>query len=80
VLIDVSVTGPQAGLCWLLALTAPAWARCVAVPPGIACQVEAGRLWDLARMLLLAIGWGDGGREVRFGIHVRNDNVRRVAV
>jgi hypothetical protein len=46
-------------------------------PPGVACQVEAGRLWDVLILLRLAIGWSDGGPEVRFGVHVRNDNRHR---
>ena len=30
------------------------WERCVRVPPGVAFQDEAGRLWDLCWMLALA--------------------------
>jgi len=30
-----------------VALTRAAWGRCVSVPPGVACQDEAGRLWDV---------------------------------
>jgi hypothetical protein len=52
-------------------------AGCVGVPPGVVCQDEAGRLWDVVRLLRLAIGRGDGGPEVRFGVHVRNDNRER---
>ena len=47
---------------------------CVAVPAGVVCQDEAGRLWDIVWMLRLAIGRGDSGPEVRFGVHVRNGN------
>jgi hypothetical protein len=35
--------------------------RCARVPPGVACQDEAGRLWDLARMLARAIRRGGSG-------------------
>jgi hypothetical protein len=45
----------------------------VAVPPGVMCQDEAGRLWDVLFLLALAARRG-GGAEVRFGVHVRNDN------
>jgi hypothetical protein len=44
VLIDVSAVAPEAGIRYPVALTAAVWAKCVAVPPGVACQDEAGRL------------------------------------
>jgi hypothetical protein len=73
VLIDVSVTAREAGIRWPVALTRAVWDRCVAVPPGVVCQDEAGRLWDVLFLLALAIRRG-GGAEVRFAVHVRNDN------
>ncbi len=57
-----------------MALTRAAWERCVSVPPGVACQDEAGRLWDVLWVLRCAIRGGDGGPEVRFAVHVRNDD------
>jgi hypothetical protein len=54
------------------------WERCVAVPPGVACQDEAGRLWDVLYLLRLAIGRSDGGPVLRFGVHVRKDNRERM--
>jgi hypothetical protein len=57
-----------------LALTAAAWEWCVAVPPGVPCQDDAGRLWDVLWMLWLAIGRSDGGRVMPFAVHVRNDH------
>jgi hypothetical protein len=48
----------------------------MAVPPGVECQDEAGRLWDVLWLLRLAAGRGDGP-EVRFGVHVRDDNSDR---
>jgi hypothetical protein len=77
VLIDVSETAKEAGFRYPVALTAAAWARCVTVPPGVACQDEAGRLWDVLTMLRCAMGRSEGGPEVRFGVHVRNDNRER---
>jgi hypothetical protein len=75
VLIDLSATAREAGIRWPVALTCAAWERCVSVPPGVACQDEAGRLWDVLWMLRCAIGGSRGGAgEVRFGVHVRNDN------
>jgi hypothetical protein len=75
VLIDVSATAKEAGFKYPVALTAAAWALCVAVPPGVRCQDEAGRLWDVLTMLHWAVrGQSDGARELRFGVHVRSDN------
>jgi hypothetical protein len=74
VLIDVSATARDAGFRWPVALTCAAWERCVAVPPGVACQDEAGRLWDVLFMLRCAVARQDGGRVVPFALHVRNDN------
>jgi hypothetical protein len=74
VLIDLSQAAREAGFTIPVALTAAAWAKCVAVPPGVVGQDEAGRLWDVLWMLRLAIGPGADGSEVRFAVHVRNDN------
>jgi hypothetical protein len=57
-----------------VALTTAMWARCVEVPAGVVCQDEAGRLWDVLSLLRFAIRTGDGGAEVRYAVHVRNDN------
>jgi hypothetical protein len=77
VLIDVSAVVREAGIRYPVALTAAAWAKCVAVPPGVVCQDAAGRLWDVARLLACTIRRGGSGPEVRFGVHVRNDNRER---
>jgi hypothetical protein len=74
VLIDVSATAREAGILFPVALTSAAWARCVAVPPGVECQDEAGRLWGVVWLLRLAIHGAGSGPEVRFGVHVRDDN------
>jgi hypothetical protein len=76
VLIDVTATAREAGIRYPVALTAAAWERCVAVPPGVACQDEAGRLWDVLFLLALAARRGKGD-VIRFGVHVRNDNRER---
>jgi hypothetical protein len=72
--VDVSDTAREAGIKFPVALTAAVWTRCVVVPAGVACQDEAGRLWDVLFLLALAARRSDGGEEVRFAIHVRNDN------
>ncbi len=74
VLIDVTPNAREAGFKYPVALTAAVWARCVAVPPGVLCHDEAGRLRDVLTMLRFAIRGSEGGPEVRFGVHVRNDN------
>ena len=74
VLVDVSATAREAGIRYPVALTRAAWERCVSVPPGVACQDEAGRLWDVVWLLRCAIGRSKGGPEIRFAVHVRNDN------
>ncbi len=47
VLIDVSAVAREAGIRYPVALTRAVWERCVAVPPGVLCQDETGRLWDV---------------------------------
>ena len=74
VLIDVSETAREAGIRYPVAVTSSVWQRCVAVPPGVACQDEAGRLWDVLWLVACAVRKGDAGPQVRFGVHVRNDN------
>jgi hypothetical protein len=74
VLLDVSATANEAGFKYPVALTAAAWAKCVAVPPGVLCQDEAGRLWDLLWQLARAVRRGNGGRGTRIGARVRNNN------
>src|SRR5262249_58419319 len=77
VLIDVTETAREAGFKHPVALTAAAWAKCVAVPPGVVCQDEAGRLWDVLFMLHCAIGRSAGGPEVCFRVHVPSDHRER---
>jgi hypothetical protein len=73
--IDVNITAREAGFKYPAALTAAAWAKCVAALPGVLCQDEAGRRWDLPAVLRFAIGGqSDAARQVRRGVHVRNDN------
>src|SRR3954451_3983219 len=76
VLIDVSATAREAGIRWPVALTRAAWERCVKVPPGVACQDEAGRLWDVLFLLALAARRG-GGAGGPFGVPVPGDTRER---
>jgi hypothetical protein len=74
VLIDVSPTAKEAGFNYPVALTAAAWAKCVAIPPGVGCQDEAGRLRNVVWLLACAVRRGNGSRGTRIGARVRNDN------
>jgi hypothetical protein len=73
VLIDVSAVAREAGIRFPVALTAAVWARCVTVPPGVGCQDEAGRLWDVVWMLRVGVQRA-AGSVVLCSLHVRNDN------
>jgi hypothetical protein len=48
------------GIHYPVALTRAAWLRRVAVPPGVECHDEAGRLWDVLWLLALAAQRGKG--------------------
>lgn len=76
VLVDVTTTAREAGIRFPVALTRAAWERCVTVPPGVECQDEAGRLWDVLWVLRHTTRWG--GQVIPFSVHVRNDNKDRV--
>jgi hypothetical protein len=48
----------------------------VSVPPGVACQDEAGRLWDVLWMLRCAAR-SDGRRVLPFALHKGGDKRAR---
>jgi hypothetical protein len=64
VLVDVSAMAKEAGFRYAVALTAAAWADCVAWPENRrgAGQSETGRLWDVLWMTKLAIKGAGGDR------------------
>lgn len=74
VLVDVSELAREAGFKHPVAVTAGVWGECVAVPKGVACQDEKGRIWDVLMLLRHAIAKSSGGDRVDFAVHVRNDN------
>lgn len=78
VLVDVTTTAREAGYRYPVALTRAVWCRYVEVPAGVDGQDEAGRLWDVLHMLRHAIRNSDGESELRFSLHVRNDNREQV--
>src|SRR5262245_46930249 len=54
VLVDVTDTANGAGFKIPVALTSRVWAEYVAVPDGVECQDETGRLWDI---LSFSVTW-----------------------
>src|SRR5262245_41859320 len=69
----------QADFPYPVALTPAARSRCVGVPPGVLGQDDAGRLGDVLTVFRLAArGQGGGAPEVRFAVHVRDDNRARI--
>ena len=77
VLVDVSETAKEAGFAVPVALTQAVWAQYVAVPEGVECQDEAGRLWDVLWMSRHGIIKAQANASERlFQLHVRNDNRR----
>jgi len=71
--IDVSSVAREAGLKFPVFLTRAVWDKYVRVPDGVRCQDETGRLWDVVWMLRCAAR-RTVGSEMRFQLHVRNDN------
>lgn len=45
--IDVSSVAAEAGIRFPMFLTRSVYEKFVTVPPGVSCQDEAGRLWDI---------------------------------
>lgn len=74
VLIDVRDTAREAGFRYPVTMTAAAWAAAVAIPEGVTCQDEAGRLWDVLTMLRHASRAARGGEStIAFDVLVLND-------
>ena len=73
VLVDVSETAKDAGFVYPVAMTAAAWADCVAwTDEDTRRQVqqdEFGRLWDVLWMAKIAVKGGDGGTEIIYPLH-----------
>ncbi len=74
VLVDVSAIAKEAGISFPVALTRAVWDKYVEVPPRVIGQDEQGRLWDVLYMFRMAIPQGPNGPELRYRLHVRNDN------
>jgi hypothetical protein len=75
--VEVSKTAREAGITFPVFLTRTVFDSFVAVPPGVTCQDEAGRLWDIVWMLRFAIRKSQPGQtRLPFALYVRNDNRR----
>ena len=79
--IEVTKTAAEAGITFPVFLTRGVFDAYVAVPPGVSCQDEAGRLWDIVWMLRFAILRAPPGvQRIPVALYVRNDNRRATLI
>jgi hypothetical protein len=75
--VEVTATAKEAGILFPVFLTRAVYDAYVTVPPGVAGQDEAGRLWDILHMLRFAIHKAQPDQDrLYFALYVRNDNRR----
>ena len=73
--VEVSKVAAEAGIRFPVFLTRAVYDSFVSVPPGVTCQDETGRLWDVVWMLRFAIRKAQVGQaRLPFALYVRNDN------
>ena len=73
--IEVTKTAEEAGIRFPVFITRGVYEQCVAVPPGVTAQDEAGRLWDLVWMLRFAIIRSKPGTSrLTVALYVRNSD------
>ena len=73
--IEVTKTAQEAGIRFPVFITRGVYEQCVAVPPGVTGQDEAGRLWDLVWLLRFAIIRSKPGTSrLPFALYVRNSD------
>src|SRR5512137_912429 len=73
--IEVTKTAEEAGIRFPVFITRGVYEQCVAVPPGVTGQDEAGRLWDLVWMLRFAIIRSrPGTSRLTVALYVRNSD------
>ena len=76
--IEVSKTASEAGIKFPVFLTRGVFDSFVTVPPGVTCQDEAGRLWDIVWMLRFAILRSRAGAQrIPVALYVRQSNTER---
>ena len=75
--IEVTKTAEEAGIRFPVFITRGVYEQCVAVPPGVTGQDEAGRLWDVVWMLRFAIIRSQPGTSrLTVALYVRNSDNR----
>ncbi len=73
--IEVTKIAQEAGIRFPVFITRGVYEQCVAVPPGVTGQDEAGRLWDVVWMLRFAIIRSQPGTSrLNFALYVRNSD------
>ncbi len=73
--IEVTRTAQEAGIRFPVFITRGVYEQCVAVPPGVTGQDEAGRLWDVVWMLRFAIIRAKPGTSrLSFALYVRHSD------
>ena len=73
--VEVTTVAREAGITFPVFLTRSVFDSFVAVPPGVTCQDEAGRLWDVLWMLRFAIRKARPGADrLPVALYVSNDN------
>jgi hypothetical protein len=76
--VDVSKVAAEAGIRFPVFITRGVYEQCVAVPPGVTGQDEAGRLWDVVWLLRHAILRSrPGTSRLPFALYVRNSDSHR---
>ena len=79
--VEVTKTAREAGISFPVFLTRTVFDSFVTVPPGVSCQDEAGRLWDIVWMLRFAIMRARPGvQRIPVALYVRNDNRRATLI
>jgi hypothetical protein len=76
ILVDASNLAAEAGFKFPVAVSRTVWDAYVEVPPGVTGQDETGRLWDILRMLKIAIRRSTASDTIHFCVCVRNDDCR----
>ena len=74
--VEVSKVAAEAGIRFPVFITRAVFDNCVAVPPGVPGQDEAGRLWDIVRMTRFAIIRRPGTDRLPVALYVRKGEVR----
>ena len=76
--VEVTKTANEAGIKFPVFLTRTVFDAYVEVPPGVTCQDEAGRLWDIVWMLRFAILRSrPGTARIPVALYVRQSNTER---